>query len=189
MFLLSLVLLSVEFPICTAPGDQLCPDVCWDGQSFWVVWAENQGDSGKIAATKITEGGIVQDPFFVCSPGKGVSDPSLACSPDTLLLTYTRQVPDSADEDYLCFTLLDPSGIPYYGSGGIVGIFAAGPIKPVRCNEHFALLYTYGYSAGFEYPTWGEVSLLDGNTPVEILDVPAPGGQFCSVGDGLWMGK
>lgn len=191
MSILSLILTTVfsEFPIATGAGDQLYPDVCWDGKAFWIVWAENQGDSGKIFATKVNETGSVDEPFLVCSPGKGISDPSLACSPDTLLLTYTRQVPDSANEDYLCFSLLDSSGKLYQGSGGGVGIFAAGPIIPVRCKEHFALLYTHGFPAEIEYPTLGEVALLDRNTPKIILEVPAPKGQFCYVDGGVWNGE
>ncbi len=184
-------MVASEFPIATGAGDQLYPDVCWDGSKFWVVWAENQGDSGKVFAAKVDEAGSVDEPFLVCSPGKGISDPSLACSPDTLLLTYTRQVPDSisVNEDYLCYALLNSSGEPYQGSDGIIYNFAAGPIIPIRCKEHFALLYTYGYPAEIEYPTWGKVSLLDGNTPKEILDVPQYAGQFCFIDNGIWNGE
>lgn len=187
MFVLFLIS-SAEFPVCDASGDQLYPDVCWDGEAFWVVWAENEEDPGKIYASKVNEEGDVEEPFLVCSPGKGVYDPSLACSPDTLLLTFLIEVisPDSTDEHCLCYALLDKDGFPYPGASGSVGIYAAGPMIPVRCKEHFALLYTYGYPAEIEYPTWGAVSLLDGNKPLQILDVPQFAGQFCYVANGVW---
>ncbi|NLI97862.1 hypothetical protein GX441_04290 [bacterium] len=191
MVFLSLILsmVSLEFPITTAPGDQRYPDVCWDGSKFWVVWTDNRNDSGKIYATKVDENGSVESPILVHSFDSEVWDPSIACSPDTFLLTFSLPVPDSVTEFYLRYSLLDTSATPYPGSGGGVGIFAAGPIIPLRCKEHFALLYTYGFPAQFEYPTCGAVSLLNGNEPVDILEVPGPKGQFCYVDGGVWNGE
>lgn len=55
MFLLSLLFAAGEFPICVAPGDQLYPDVCWDGEAFWVVWQDDE--LGTIRGRRINENG------------------------------------------------------------------------------------------------------------------------------------
>jgi len=76
-FILTLVSTSVEFPICTASGDQLYPDVCWDGEAFWVVWQDEE--LGTIQGVRISEGGDMltgevtllekgDDPGPVCYP-------------------------------------------------------------------------------------------------------------------------
>ncbi|MBN2379852.1 T9SS type A sorting domain-containing protein [candidate division WOR-3 bacterium] len=46
---------SIEIPICTAPGDQLYPDVCWDGEAFWVVWQDEE--LGTIRGVRVNEEG------------------------------------------------------------------------------------------------------------------------------------
>ena len=46
---------SIEFPISTAPGDQLYPDVCWDGEAFWVVWQDEE--LGTIRGVRVSEDG------------------------------------------------------------------------------------------------------------------------------------
>lgn len=53
-FVLSLIN-ATAFPICTAPGDQLNPDICWDGSGFWVVWQD--GELGTIRGVRINEQG------------------------------------------------------------------------------------------------------------------------------------
>ncbi|MBI4722148.1 MAG: hypothetical protein HY769_04000 [Candidatus Stahlbacteria bacterium] len=44
-----------EFPISIATGDQINPDVAWDGTNFWVVWA----GSGGVHGAKVTPQGQV----------------------------------------------------------------------------------------------------------------------------------
>jgi len=46
---------SFEIPITNAPGDQLYPDVCWDGEAFWVVWQDEE--LGTIRGIRVNEGG------------------------------------------------------------------------------------------------------------------------------------
>lgn len=46
---------SIELPICTAPGDQFYPDVCWDGEAFWVVWQDNS--LGTIRGIRVNDKG------------------------------------------------------------------------------------------------------------------------------------
>ncbi|NLI99290.1 hypothetical protein GX441_11615, partial [bacterium] len=57
MVFLSLILsmVSLEFPITTAPGDQRYPDVCWDGEAFWVVWQDE--DQGTIRGIRVDDKG------------------------------------------------------------------------------------------------------------------------------------
>jgi len=50
-----LISASAEFPICTASGDQLYPDVCWDGSAFWVVWQDDE--QGTIRGVRVNEDG------------------------------------------------------------------------------------------------------------------------------------
>ncbi len=52
-----------EFPISIASGDQLNPDVVWDGTNFWVVWVSDQGDN----VAKITPDGVVDTTFKIHS--------------------------------------------------------------------------------------------------------------------------
>ena len=54
MLVLSIIT-NAQFPVCTAPGDQLYPDVCWDGEAFWVVWADEE--LGTIQGVRINEAG------------------------------------------------------------------------------------------------------------------------------------
>jgi len=168
-FILTLVSTSVEFPICTA-----------------VVWSDEREGVADVYASRIDEEGNVEESFQVWSSGKTLLYPRIACSSDSLLLAFWEDYPDSVSEYVLRYAFLDAEGDYYPGSTGEVGVFAAGPAIPVRCREHFALLYTHGYPAQSEYPTWGEVALFDGNTPEVILDVPQYCGQFCYVDNGVW---
>lgn len=77
---------SVEFPISTSPGDQLYPDVCWDGSAFWVVW---QDDSlGTVRGVRVSENGeFLTDEVELLESGEDpgpVGYPCVAAGPDRI---------------------------------------------------------------------------------------------------------
>ncbi len=77
---------SAEFPICTAPGEQFYPDVCWDGSEFWVVW---QDDSlGTIRGIRVNENGqLVGSEVELLNKGSDpgpVRYPCVAAGPDRI---------------------------------------------------------------------------------------------------------
>ncbi|MBD3284804.1 hypothetical protein GF359_00515 [candidate division WOR-3 bacterium] len=83
LFVLSLIT-SFEFPVCTAPGDQVYPDVCWDGEAFWVVWADEE--LGTIRGVRVNEEGeLLTDEIELINSGTDpgpVSYPSIGAGPD-----------------------------------------------------------------------------------------------------------
>ena len=79
---------SVEFPISTSPGDQLYPDVCWDGEAFWVVWQDEE--LGTIRGVRVSEGGefLTDEVEFLNSdtfPGP-MCHPAVAAGPDRIFV-------------------------------------------------------------------------------------------------------
>lgn len=77
---------SFEFPICTTPGNQLYPDVCWDGEAFWVVW---QDDSlGTIRGIRVNENGqLIGSEVELLEKGSDpgpVRYPCVAAAPDRI---------------------------------------------------------------------------------------------------------
>jgi len=71
---------SIELPICTAPGDQFYPDVCWDGEAFWVVWQDEE--LGTIRGIRVNDKGeFLTDEVELlpkANDGSGVRHPCVA---------------------------------------------------------------------------------------------------------------
>jgi len=84
LFVLSLISASAEFPICTASGNQLYPDVCWDGSAFWVVWQDDE--QGTIRGVRVNEDGeLLTDEVELLEKGADpgpVRYPCIAAAPD-----------------------------------------------------------------------------------------------------------
>lgn len=195
LFVFSLIA-STHFPICTAEGDQLYPDVCWDGEAFWVVWSDDRDGTTDVYATRIDEEGNVEEPFLIYASETKSNHPHLACSPDTLCLTFLGVCPglEPPFSDSLCYILLDDSGTPYWANhrhvGALAGSSLSNVISPVRCKDHFALLYTWGEDFEIEFPTWGGVSLLEGDILHKVLEVNTWfQGVSGYVSGGIWSGE
>jgi hypothetical protein len=67
---------AASFSICAAAGDQLAPDVAFDGVNYLVTWQDERSPSDpNIHAARVTTGGVVVDPdgFVVADdPGEQV---------------------------------------------------------------------------------------------------------------------
>ncbi|MBN2378587.1 hypothetical protein JXM67_02135 [candidate division WOR-3 bacterium] len=190
LFALSIIS-SVEFPICNASGNQLYPDVCWDGESFWVVWQDGRSELSEIYAAKVDESGLSDEPFSVFAVNGNLRDPLIACGTDTFCLTFHSDVWTSLELPAACYVLLDEEGSAfkdiYYER-----IYDAGPITPVMCRDHFAVIANWGWNYGIEFPMEGEVGLLVEGMYEQILLVTGdisifPYSSFARTG--VWNGE
>lgn len=77
---------SADFIITTSPGDQLYPDVCWDGEAFWVIWQDDE--LGTIRGVRVNEEGqLVGEEVELLEKGYDpgpVKFPSVASGPDRI---------------------------------------------------------------------------------------------------------
>ncbi len=190
LFILSLISASAEFPICTAAGNQERPDICWDGEQFLVVWSDGRDGLSDIYATNVQETEESGEPFLFFSDTLAITTPHIDFSSDTVLLTFWLDSPLFI-YGFMGYILLTPNGSPYWNSRKSI-YEGYGPIVPVRCRDHFALLYTYGYDAQYEYPTWSKVALLDKGQLKTILEIPSSPGinpPTSGIGHGVWNGE
>jgi hypothetical protein len=79
------------FPISTAPGGQVTPDVAWTGSQFLVVWEDRRADEGDIFGARVTREGTVLDPegFPISAAPTEQSQPRVASGSGTTLVVWT----------------------------------------------------------------------------------------------------
>lgn len=191
LFFVLSIINATAFPICIAPGDQLVPQVLWDSEQFLVVWSDGRNQNTGIYATGIQESGVTEEPFRLYSiEGVSIAYPKISYCTDSIFLSFWI---DDLDFVYglLGFVLLNDSGISYWETHDNI-YEGNGPIEPVRCKNHFALLYTYGCDYEYEYPTWSTIALLDDGKLKPILNIPSIPGinpPTSGVGHGVWNGE
>ncbi|MBD3284803.1 hypothetical protein GF359_00510 [candidate division WOR-3 bacterium] len=191
LFVLSLITNSVDIPICTAPGDQLYPDVCWDGEAFWVVWQDGRDDYWEIYISKIYESGQTEEPKSVYSIEGNLTEPLIVSGSDTFCLTFHSDKWDTMSIPASGYVLLDSTGSALESTCR-KRIYDAGPIVPVMCKDHFAIVATWGWDYGIEFPTEGEVGLLNEGSFNRILVVPGDTTIFPCMSfaeSGVWNGE
>lgn len=59
------ILDGTGFPISTAAGAQLSPDVTWSGRRFQAVWSDSRGGDADIYGARVRPGGTVEDPLGI----------------------------------------------------------------------------------------------------------------------------
>ncbi|MFO7650436.1 MAG: T9SS type A sorting domain-containing protein [bacterium] len=72
---------AASFSICSAAGDQVAPDVAFDGLNYLVVWQDHRVPAAPdIYAARVTPTGAVLDPdgFVVCDDGGEQTNPAVA---------------------------------------------------------------------------------------------------------------
>ncbi len=86
-----------EFPICTAPDDQMLPSLLWDGDNFFVVWQDRRsGKRWEIYGARVTPEGEVLDKVgdevgILIGKGKSSNDqtsPTLAFDGDHYMVVW-----------------------------------------------------------------------------------------------------
>lgn len=111
------VLDPADIAISTAPEDQCCPAVAYDGASFGVVWQDERGASCDIYGARVSEAGVVQEPagIAVSSATDDQRSPRVAAGDTHLLVVWQDGRSGERDEVYaarLARTgeVLDPLG-------------------------------------------------------------------------------
>ncbi|TES90384.1 MAG: T9SS type A sorting domain-containing protein [Candidatus Cloacimonadota bacterium] len=85
-----IVLDTAGIPIATAPGDQACPTVVFDGTDYIVLWEDYRNVFSDIYGARISTAGIVLDTFIVSIQEGNQFSPALSKGPgDKFLVTYS----------------------------------------------------------------------------------------------------
>lgn len=190
MFIFSLILTTVssEFPIAQGAGDQLYPDVCWDGSKFWIVWEE--GTDGNIHAATVKEDASVGEalPLYVSNAKK--HRPHIAYGNDTFCLAFAQVLDTFSNSPY--YIILDADGKPYWKYAKDIGYHATDlsdyGFGVIRCKDHFMLYYTRVEWNQWEGFSWGEAAILNGEGSDVTLMVTLPG-LFTYIYDVAWNGE
>ena len=187
MFLLVLSFItSAEFPVCVAPGDQLYPDVCWDGKEFWVVWTD--GSDGNIHAATVNEDGLLSETFPLYSTSKDKLRPHIAYGNDTICLAFSQELDTFSNSPY--FVLLDANGTPYWDIPKSIGYHATDlsdyGFDVIRCKDHFLIYHTHVEWNEWEGFAWGESGIVTGDSLNQILTIP---GLSTYIYDAAWNGE
>jgi hypothetical protein len=108
-------------PISTAADNQQNPDVVADGSGFFVVWDDARAGRADVRGTRVTDGGLVQDPTGIpisAAAGDQLA-PAIAFDGHRLLVVWEddRNLGTSAVDVFgarvsTAGTVLDPAGIP-----------------------------------------------------------------------------
>jgi len=189
---------SVEFPICSAPGDQLYPDVCWDGEAFWVVW---QDDSlGTIRGVRVSEEGeLLTGEVELLAKGsatKSMRYPCVAAGPDRIAVEARRMsgYDEFGNESWgVVHREFTFSGNPLYNPVWIGGSFECFDVSaPIVMfgKEHFFSLFKASHETPEDFHAWSMCIGLDsaGATQQDIWLSSTEHGEF-EPSIGCWEGE
>ncbi|MBI4721857.1 MAG: hypothetical protein HY769_02485, partial [Candidatus Stahlbacteria bacterium] len=191
-----------EFPISIAPGDQINPDVAWDGTNFWVVWADKRSGDFEIYGSRITPSGEILDTADVClAAGTKFIMPSVDFGDSIGCVAFqydTGFVYTTWDFYYSLFgvarfysngELIDSTTIlvdwsPSYPAGGMIDYINI-PICVFGKNNFFSFV-EFGYCNWFECWECTEIQSLKEDRLVLIAGLPGFNSWAVT---GIWNGK
>ncbi|NLI98318.1 hypothetical protein GX441_06625 [bacterium] len=189
---------SLEFPITTATGDQRYPDVCWDGEAFWVVWQDDA--QGTIRGIRVDDKGeFLTNEVELLNKGTypgPVRYPCLAAAPDRIAVEARKMVGyDEFGNDVwgVVHREFSRPGDSLYNTVGIVGslecLAISAPIVMFG-KEHFFSLFKASHETPEDFHAWSMCVGLDstGSAQQDIWLSSTVHGEF-EPSTGCWGGK
>jgi len=198
---------SIELPICTAPGDQLYPDVCWDGEAFWVVWQDEK--LGTIRGVRVSEDGeLLTDEVELLESGSAlgpVHTPSIAAGlgrfavEARVMVGYNEFFPElelwgvihrefAVDGEPLTSGSVWIPGSTDLAQELELGVGASAP-QVLFGRNHFFSLYKASYFNGTDGHAWSLFVGFD-DYGMTLQDVWSSGGSFeFQPSIGCWDGE
>jgi len=198
---------SIEFPICTSTGDQLYPDVCWDGEAFWVVWQDEE--LGTIRGVRVSENGeLLTDEVELLEKGPALGPvhiPSIAAGLGRLavearvMVGYNEFFPElelwgvihrefAVDGEPLTSGSVWIPGSTDLAQELELGVGASAP-QVLFGRNHFFSLYKASYFNGTDGHAWSWFVGFD-DYGMTLQDVWSSGGSFeFQPSIGCWDGE
>lgn len=160
---------TTEFSICTAPYDQLYPDVCWDGEAFWVVWQDE--DQGTIRGIRVNDKGeSLTNEVELLNKGTysgPVRYPCLTAGPDRIAVEARKNVgKDEFGNDVwgVVHREFSRPGDSLYTTVGITGslecLAVSAPIV-LFGKEHFFSIFKASHETPEDFHAWSMCVGLD----------------------------
>ncbi|MCK4306804.1 T9SS type A sorting domain-containing protein [candidate division WOR-3 bacterium] len=191
-----------EFPISIATGDQLNPDVVWDGTNFWVVWTDE--DTLMLALSEICKARVAPngqvETHTLC--GYGIL-PFIATGDTEFCVAWNKpwrhwDPDDASDIEFKVYNTNtgyfiwgeEIEGYSYFDRELFyyIGI-------PVFGENHFFLFAEYGFCVGFCCHACCGIFGLEKDSVVDIANVPTfQSGAITGIWDGekflaVWTGN
>lgn len=144
--------------ICNRPGGQVDPNVCFNGDNYFVIWLDNAFDtvSPAVIVTRITPQGVILDSGY--SVGKGDEKPDIASDNCNCLVVWSKEYYG------VCAQIIDSLAHPCSDSVTISKTLATSTWPKVEFgNENYLVVWPDFCFAGTDLDVFGQLISRDGS--------------------------